>query len=127
MRLRWWMMVRSDIFLVSSVMKRGRMPGPSVNWGERAHEANTRWSATGSPSGTRRPGEGGRRRTDLLVEILLGPAVVLEVELGRALVAEVVLHDAERVEGGGVVAADLVGPDEQLDLEVVRDLARALA
>lgn len=51
---------------------------------------------------------------------------MLKVELGRALLAQVVLEDAERVEGRGVVTTDLVGADEQLDLEVVRDLARAL-
>jgi hypothetical protein len=53
---------------------------------------------------------------ELLVEILLGPAVVLDGKLGRHGRIEVGLVDTERVEVGDVVSTDLESTDEELDL-----------
>jgi hypothetical protein len=50
------------------------------------------------------------------VEIFFGPAVVLERKLRRLLVLKIGIEDAERVELGHVVAANLVCTDEELDL-----------
>lgn len=53
---------------------------------------------------------------ELLVEVLLGPAIVLQGELDRHLCIEICVEDAERIELRLVMPPDLVGPDEQLDL-----------
>lgn len=53
---------------------------------------------------------------DLLAQVALRKAVVRELELGRVGAAEVGVEDAERVELGNVVSADLVRAHEQLDL-----------
>lgn len=62
------------------------------------------------------PGEDAGAELKLLVQVLVRPAVVLDRELGRDLVALVGLEDAEGVELGNVVATDLESTDEELDL-----------
>jgi hypothetical protein len=129
------MICRRGSFLVSSLMKRGRIPGPRV-----IYERTSKALAMGQ---SHRPllsfapraktvlcassWRANWEKTHLLVEVLLSPSVVVEFELGRSDVAQVGLHDAQRVERGGVVAPDLVGSDEELDLEVVAQLSRLLA
>jgi hypothetical protein len=53
---------------------------------------------------------------NLLVEVTLCKAVVAELKLGRRLALEVGVEDAERVQVGDMVAADLVCAHEKLGL-----------
>jgi hypothetical protein len=49
-------------------------------------------------------------------QVLLGPAVIVELQLRWDLVREVGVGDVQRVEVGNVVASDLVSANEELDL-----------
>ena len=57
-----------------------------------------------------------RAKCNLLVEIALREAIAAELELRRLVRVEVRVENTERVEVGNMVAAHLVGTDEQLDL-----------
>ena len=47
--------------------------------------------------------------SDLFLEVTLGESEVTEFQLGRNVIAQVGVHDAERVEVGDVMATNLVG------------------
>lgn len=53
----------------------------------------------------------------LLLEVGLGPAVVLQLKLRRSVGREIGIENTKGIEVGGVVASDLVSSDEELNLE----------
>lgn len=55
-------------------------------------------------------------KAHLLIEVGLSPSIVLELELSGSVWRKVGVEDAQRVEVGGVVASNLVGSDEELNL-----------
>lgn len=56
-------------------------------------------------------------KSDLLVEVALSEAVMAELELGRVDILKVGIEDTEGVEFSDVMSANLVGANEELDLE----------
>ena len=57
-----------------------------------------------------------RAKRDLLVEVAFREAIAAELELGGMYRVQVGVEDTERIEVGNVVAAYLVGADEELHL-----------
>jgi hypothetical protein len=72
-------------------------------------------------------GQDAGAESEFAVQIALGPAVGLDLELGRRLAHQIGIEDAERVQAGDVVASNLVGANEQLNLRTkVSDTQRSL-
>ena len=70
----------------------------------------------------RKMGQDTRAECDVFVEVALSEAIAGELELGRLDVREVCVENTKGIEFRDVVAANLVGPDEELDLQVVVEL-----
>ena len=60
--------------------------------------------------------ENTRPKSNLLIQIFLGKAVVAEFELRRPDILQVGVEDTQRIEISDVMASNLVGSDEQLNL-----------
>ena len=61
-------------------------------------------------------GKDTRTKGDLLVEVTLGETEVTELELGRDVVAQIGVHDTQRVEVGDMVSTNLIRANQELHL-----------
>jgi hypothetical protein len=65
-------------------------------------------------------------KVEFLVEIRLCETIVAKIKLGGTVGTKVRVEDTERVKISDMVSTNLVRPNEQLDLESIRQLLSAL-